>query len=213
MAKSATVVKSAAKSAPVAKAIAKAVAKAVHTEVCISKTFFKSIANSFVKAVASQDATIQKAVDAYRAKGLTVADIAGKNSRTSPERKTIETFFASLAEAGHISTSSARVYASNFWMAFESGAPFSRRAHITKSAEKTASRAPQQPKGENVGEGKKAEDATKTKASLVVTANADNLQSLVLQTIKMARDLGKTNCAVKLVAVAKEYKLIPASFQ
>lgn len=188
---------------------------AKHTEVCISKALFNSITHSFVKAGAQQDATIQKAIDAYKTRGLKLEDIAGKNSRSSPERKTVETFFLGLAEAGHIATSSARAYASNFWLAFETGTPFSRRAHIERSAAKTASRAPQQPKGEPelTGKGKAADDAAKTKASLVVTANADNLQSLVLQAIKMARDLGKTNAALKLVAVAKEYKLIPASFQ
>lgn len=154
------------------------------------------------KAQEQRNATLTKLADDFHVKGVTVEMLKG-NSKTSAVRAVIKGFFDGLVEKGMLTKATGATYQSCFWIAFEQNVPFSPSLANQKTATKKASA--------NTGKGKKAADAAKVKGSIVVKASRDNLQSLLLQAIKMAKDLSLANLADDLADVGKEYDLIPNS--
>ena len=154
------------------------------------------------KATVTRNAELGKLADVIRAKGVTVEHLKG-NAKSNPIRATVKAFFDRLVEAGVIGKASGATYQTCFWLAYEKQVPFSTDLANQKTEAKKS----------NVGSGKKADDAAKTKGSIVVKASRDNLQSLILQTIKMARDLKLGDLALEILESAKDRDLIPADFK
>lgn len=91
--------------------------------------------------IANTDAVIQLAVDSMLlACASNKKEFLKGNSRTNPHRAEVSALFSGLADAGHFSPKSATQYCSAFWVAFETGAPFSRSALNTPRNDKDASK-------------------------------------------------------------------------
>lgn len=157
----------------------------------------------WAKTDSTRNQALDKLADAFRKAGVTVDMLKG-NAKTSAPRGVIKTFFDHLAEKGLLTKASAASYQTCFWIAFEKSVPFS--PSLANQATKAKAK-------ETVGTGKKADDSAKTKGSIVVKASRDNLQSLLLQTIKMARDLGLKDFALELAESGREIDLLPKDFK
>ena len=103
------------------------------------------------------------------------------NSKTNEARAEVKALFEGLAAAGHFNTKTAQQYASCFWVAFESGQPFSRDALNKKSASK----------GSNAGE--------------VVTTTFEALVRTLQKALKQARMLGQDELASDLLDCIDEH--------
>ena len=140
---------------------------------------FQSEAAGVVKLQAKTDAAIQAAVDAMLVECKTTKkEFLKGNSRSNKYRKEVADLFNALSEAGNFSAKSAAQYASCFWVAFESGQPFSRSA---LNAPNDKARTPHAP-------------AVKTVSIEALAAQAQKL-------VAMARLLGNDALAADLVDV------------
>lgn len=186
---------------------------------------------AWVKADLARNVALDRLADKFRGFGVTPEMLAG-NAQTSAPRKVIKNFFDHLAAVIYkdkdgvehlnpsakdiadkklalvrdamLSKATAATYQSCFWIAFEKGVPFS--PSLANQATKAKAK-------ETVGTGKKADDSAKAKGSIVVKASRDNLQSLLLQTIKMARELGLKDFALELVESGRGIDLLPKDFK
>ena len=110
----------------------------------VSKNTVNKIVSSFKKEKVladkvrmDQDKAIQLAVDEMViACDKPKAEFMKGNARTNPARAEVAALFGALAEAGYISTASAKAYQNCFWIAFETGVPFSRSLHNKQSESK-----------------------------------------------------------------------------
>lgn len=101
---------------------------------------FKGEKDALAKAIAKQDESIQKALDAVTlACDKPKALFLKGNAKTNPARAEIKALFYGLHEAGYIEENTAKQYQSCFWIAFEKGIPWARNLANKKSAENTAS--------------------------------------------------------------------------
>ena len=192
----------------------------------------KRLIAGHAKATATRNAELSKLADAFRKAGVKIEQLTG-NAKSNPIRAVVKDFFDGLSddiyrdaegkkvlnptkaeiEKGKLelvcprllTKSSAASYQTCFWIAFEKNVPFSTDLANQKTAAKKESA--------NVGKGQKADAAKKVKGSIVVTASRDNLQSLLMQTIKMARDLSLGDFALELVEAGKDIDLLPKSFK
>ena len=154
----------------------------------VSKIFtaFKGESVAVAKARATQDAAIQKAIDA-----MTVAcDIAKSefmkgNAKTNANRAEVKALFLGLAEAGYISKATATNYQTSFWVAFEKNVPFQRDLFAT--AAKTEAKA-------------KAD----TKAGAVKSTTREALDQSIHKVIEQANLLGLKGFALDLTDLATE---------
>ena len=89
-------------------------------------------------SVSKQNAEIQKLVDAHLlACTTTKAEYLKGNSATNEARGEVKALFDSLVSKDYIKKSSGQQYAQCFWIAFETGVPFSRDL-ANKKSEATA---------------------------------------------------------------------------
>ena len=154
----------------------------------INSTIVKSIVTSFgkeAKVVANvrteQDKCIQKALDAMLTACTVVkSEFLKGNATSNPARAEVKAIFDALVEAKFIAKASGAMYASSFWMAFESGAAF-KRDLASKAKPTTDSKTPS-PKR-------------------TVNASRENLDRVLTQALKMARDLGLKEFAADVLDV------------
>ena len=154
----------------------------------INKTIVSAISKAFdlegkaiATSMAATDAAIQKAVDCMLvACKVSKAEYMKGNSKTNAARAEVKEMFEYLSGRGHFSPKSAQQYASCFWVAFETGAPFSRDALNKKSA------------------GKKGPDAS----GGVSNTTLDGLMKTVQKAISQARLLKEDELASDLFDVA-----------
>jgi len=91
-----------------------------------------------LKNVATQNKAIQKLVDAHiLACDVPKALYMKGNAATNEARKEVKTLMETLASKGYIENATAKVYQTCFWIAFETGAPFSRDLHNEKAKAKS----------------------------------------------------------------------------
>ena len=89
------------------------------------------------KNVKDQNKAIQKLVDAHLlACDTTKALYMKGNASSNDAKKEVKALFDKLANAEYISKASASIYQTCFWIAFETGAPFSRDLHNVKAKAK-----------------------------------------------------------------------------
>lgn len=113
---------------------------------------FEAETSGIAAIVAKTDAAIQKAVDAMLVScKVSKKEFMKGNAKTNEARAEVAGLFNGLAAAGHFSESSARQYATCFWIAFETGQPFTRTAVNKKSAAKNGARAPSTPTTVSIG--------------------------------------------------------------
>jgi hypothetical protein len=155
----------------------------------VSKTIVTSIINSFkgeaqavAKARTAQDKEINKALDAMILANdkPTRAEFAKGNSTKNPARAEVNEIFGALVEAKFISANTARQYAQCFWIAFETGVPFSRELANKKSAE-TASA------------------TTIPKSGKVTSTSRTDLDKTLSKALAQARNLGLLEFAATLL--------------
>ena len=145
---------------------------------------FKGEAQAITLARIKQDKAIQQALDAMTiACTGSKADFMKGNSKSNDARGEVKAVFDSLVEAKHLAKSSAAMYQSSFWMAFENGIPF-KRDLATK------------PKGPTL---EKTAGTTK-----VVSVTRENLMKSITATMAMAKALGLTMFAQELQDLAVE---------
>jgi hypothetical protein len=91
-----------------------------------------------LKNVATQNKSIQKLVDAHvLACDVPKALYMKGNASTNDARKEVKALFDRLASDKFISKTSGGIYQTCFWIAFETGVPFSRDLHNVKSEAKS----------------------------------------------------------------------------
>jgi hypothetical protein len=106
----------------------------------VSKIFtaFKGESVAVAKSRATQDAEIQKAVDAMvLACDTTKSEFLKGNAKTNANRAEVKALFLGLAEAKYISKATATNYQTSFWVAFEQNVPFQRDLFATANTKKT----------------------------------------------------------------------------
>lgn len=90
-------------------------------------------------SVKKQNAEIQKLVDAHIiACDVPKAEYMKGNASTNEAKKEVKALFDKLANAEYIKKTSAATYQTCFWIAFETGVPFSRNLHNEKTTAKKA---------------------------------------------------------------------------
>ena len=147
---------------------------------------FKAEAGAVAAARAQQDKAIQACLDA-----MTIACVGSKaefmkgNSKSNTARAEVKALFDKLVEGKFLAKSSAAMYQSSFWIAFENGVPFKR--DLASKAK------PETVKTETTGKTGKVE--TTDRAALDATLN---------KVIKQARLLGLTEFAVSILDLALE---------
>jgi hypothetical protein len=79
------------------------------------------------QAADKRNLAIQKLIDVMTIKRGTQAtkDFLKGNAITNPARLAVKGLFDTLVEKGLISTQTGKIYATNFWIAFQDGVPFS----------------------------------------------------------------------------------------
>jgi hypothetical protein len=145
----------------------------IMSTVLITKSIITSTIASFVEArniestaVDTRNKAVQKVVDAMLIKRGTQAnkDFLKGNATTNPARLAVKNLFDALVEKNLISTQTGKIYAVNFWIAFQDNVPFS----ATLSNEKSKAK---KEKGAQTGNGLAADKATVTKAGKVETTD------------------------------------------
>jgi hypothetical protein len=155
----------------------------------VPKTVVNSIINSFKgeaqavsKARTEQDKQINKALDAMIVANdkPTKAEFLKGNSIKNPARAEVNEIFGALVEAKYISGNTARQYAQCFWIAFETGVPFSRELANKKSAG-TASA------------------STAPNAGAITSTSRSDLDKTLSKALAQARILGLTDFAATML--------------
>jgi len=149
------------------------------SNVLLTKTAIASTIASFVEAkneetkallqaTGIRDKAIQKVVDVMLVKRGTQAtkDFLKGNSVSNPARLAVKNLFDLLVEKKLIQAATAKSYATNFWIAFETNVPFSTTLSNKKSQAKKETE-----KGAQTGKGLTANKATATKAGKVETTD------------------------------------------
>lgn len=166
------------------------------TKPATRKTIISQIITSFANAkkahddlelmsVQEQDKLIQKLVDAHLVACTTTKALYMKgNSATNEARKEVKELFEKLANDKYIAQGTVKTYQGCFWIAFESGVPFSRNL----ANEKT--------------EAKKQETAKKeatAKAGKVEVTTIAEMHKTLSKALAQARILNQTIFAGELV--------------
>jgi hypothetical protein len=139
---------------------------------------FEGEAKAIAKARVTQDAAIQKALDAmFVACDKPKAEFLKGNAKTNAARGQIKDMFDAIATAGYISKSSAASYQSAFWIAFEQGIEFKRDLNNK----------PSKPEGE-------AKASPKASGAIQSTSRTD-LDKTLSKALAQARLLGLTEFA------------------
>lgn len=137
------------------------------------------------KATETEDKAIQQTLDAMiLACDKPKAEFLKGNSKTNPARAQIKGMFDALVEAQYLSKATAATYQSCFWLAFETGVPFSRTLAKDASNDKP-----------------KADKPAAAKAGKVESTTRTELDKTISKAIKQARLLGLTEFAAELVDV------------
>ena len=145
---------------------------------------FEGEAKAIAKARATQDACIQKMLDAFWIACAEPKDVFLKgNAATNPARAQVKGVFDAIAEKGFISKSSAASYQSAFWIAFMNGVPFQRDLNNKKD----------KPEGESTGNGKPPSTGT------VQSTSRTDLDKTLTKALAQARLLGLTDFAADLL--------------
>jgi hypothetical protein len=149
-------------------------------------TAFKGESVAVAKARVTQDAAIQKAIDAMAlACDIAKSEFTKGNAKTNANRAEVKALFLGLAEAGYIGKATATNYQTSFWIAFEKNVPFQRDLFAT--ANKT------EPKAK-----------TDTKAGAVKSTTREALDQSINKVIEQANLLGLKGFALDLTDLAIE---------
>ena len=147
---------------------------------------FEGEAKAIQKARVDQDKAIQAVLDAMLVEcDKPKAEFLKGNSVKNPARAEVKEIFDGLVEKGFISKASGAQYQSCFWIAFESGAPFSRDLANKKS------------------EAKSKADAT-PKAGPVISTTRESLDKTLSKALGQARALGLTEFAAEILDLCLE---------
>jgi phage antirepressor YoqD-like protein len=147
---------------------------------------FKGEAQAIAKARIEQDKQFNKALDAVTlACDKPKAEFLKGNSVKNPARAEVKALFDNLVEQGFISKASGAQYQSCFWIAFETGVPFSRDLANKKSDAKTK------------------KDAT-PKAGPVISTTRESLDKTLSKALGQARALGLTEFAAEMLDLCIE---------
>jgi len=127
------------------------------------------------QAADKRNVAIQKLVDVMTIKRGTQAtkDFLKGNATTNPARLAVKGLFDTLVEKKLLSVQTGKIYATNFWIAFQDGVPFSPALSNQKSQAK---------KGAQTGNGLSADKAVVTKAGKVETTD----RAALVQTLTKA---------------------------
>jgi len=127
---------------------------------------------------------IQKLVDVMTVKRGTQAnkDFLKGNSITNPARLAVKGLFDTLVEKKLLSVQTGKIYATNFWIAFQDGVPFSPALSNQKSKTK---------KGAQTGNGLSADKAVVTKAGKVETTDRAALVQTLIKAFEQTQILIK----------------------
>jgi hypothetical protein len=151
-------------------------------------TAFKGESVAVAKARATQDAAIQKAIDAMvLACDIAKSEFTKGNAKTNANRAEVKALFLGLAEAGYIGKATATNYQTSFWIAFEQNVPFQRDLFATANTNKTEPKA-------------KAD----TKAGAVKSTTREALDQSINKVIEQANLLGLKGFALDLTDLAIE---------
>ena len=147
---------------------------------------FKGEAQAVSKARAEQDKQINKALDAMLlACDKPKAEFMKGNSTKNPARAEVNEIFGALVKADYISSNTATNYAQCFWIAFETGVPFTRTLANEKSeANKKA-------------KGEKTESTAKS--GKVISTTRTELDKTLSKALVQARALGLTEFSATLL--------------
>ena len=181
--------------------------------VLITKTIINATAGAFAdaaklegKAQDTRNMAVQKVVDHMLVKRGTQStkDFLKGNASTNAARASIKELFEGLVERGLIAKqSTANVYATCFWIAFENNVPFTTDLANQKSADKKARAA-------QTGNGLTEEKAATTKAGKVETTTREALLQTITKAFEQSQILIKagdsqlTTIAATLEALAKQ---------
>lgn len=148
---------------------------------------FEGEAKAIAKARTAQDKAIQAALDAMViAADKPKAEFMKGNAKTNEARGQIKAMFDAIVEKGFISKSSGASYQSAFWIAFETGVPFSRDLNNKKS------------EGAKSG-GAGGESGSKAKTGTVTTTTVAELHKTLSKALAQARILNQSIFAADLV--------------
>ena len=144
---------------------------------------FEGEAKAIAKARTGQDKAIQATLDAmFIACDKPKAEFMKGNSKSNDARAQIKSMFDAIVEKGFISKSSGTQYQSAFWIAFESGVPFSRDLNNKKSEAKA-----------------KDDSEAKPTTGKVETTDIPALHKTLSKALAQARILNQTIFAADLV--------------
>jgi hypothetical protein len=139
------------------------------------------------KNIKAQNKAIQALVDAHIVANdkPTKALYMKGNASSNDAKKEVKALFDKLAKEEYISKTSASIYQTCFWIAFETGVPFSRDLHNAKSKAKAESTA--------------KVEAESTKAGKVETTTIAEMHKTLSKALAQARILNQTIFAGELV--------------
>lgn len=136
--------------------------------------------------IKKQNKEIQKLVDAHIiACDVPKAQYLKGNASTNEAKKEVKALFDKLANAEYISKASAATYQTCFWIAFETGVPFSRDLHNVKT---TAKKADATAKSDDTAK-KAGKVETTTVAEMHKTLSKALAQARILNQLTFAADL------------------------
>lgn len=137
--------------------------------------------------IKKQNKAIQALVDAHIVANdkPTKAEYMKGNASTNDAKKEVKALFDKLANAEYISKASAATYQTCFWIAFETGKPFSRDLHNVKAKAKADATA-------------KADDTAK-KAGKVETTTIAEMHKTLSKALAQARILNQLTFAGDLL--------------
>lgn len=158
----------------------------------VSNQVFAAVSRAFANgkkaeanARAKEDQAIQLMLD-----GMMVAcdkpkkEFLKGNAKTNAARAEVKAVFDSIVEAGNLAKASAATYQSCFWIAFETGVPFSRDLANKKSQE--------------------SKTTSKTKSGGIESTDRAALDKTICKALKQARLLGLTEFAAEMLDLAIE---------
>lgn len=139
------------------------------------------------KNIKDQNKAIQKLVDAHIVANdkPTKAEYMKGNAASNEAKKEVKALFDKLANAEYISKASAATYQTCFWIAFETGVPFSRDLHNVKAKAKADATA-------------KVDDTAK-KAGKVETTTVAEMHKTLSKALAQARILNQLTFAADLL--------------
>lgn len=139
---------------------------------------FKGEEKKIADIRAGQDKAIQAVLDAMiLAADKPKAEFMKGNAKTNPARAQVKEMFDAIV-GPLCSKASAGSYQTAFWIAFETGVPFSRNLNNKKTADKQAST--------------KGETDSKTKAGTVTTTTVAELHKTLSKALAQARILNQS---------------------